>query len=375
MVVTYVQQQAEGQLISPIDNPTPQPILSPLTEAAIFLVATVEPGGESDTWDFLSGVTGLIRSVASRAPDTRPTCVVGIGSQVWDRLFSGPRPARLAPFVPLDGSVHSAPSTPGDLLFHIRARTMDVCFELATQIATQLDGAARVIDEVHGFRYFDMRDIIGFVDGTENPDGPAAVTAVTAGSEDPDFAGGSYVLVQKYLHNMPAWNALTTEEQERSIGRSKSDNIEMDEDTKPSNSHTALTVIEDATGVQVQIMRDNMPFGNVGQAEYGTYFIGYSAGPEVTDEMLRNMFLGKPEGNYDRLLDFSTAVTGSRYFVPTIDFLDDPPEFRGAAAKDRGQAAPAPVDPDPEMTPLAPTMGSLRIGALHRRRQLTTEEK
>nr|WP_170135237.1 Dyp-type peroxidase [Williamsia limnetica] len=358
-----------------MDNPTPQPILSPLTEAAIFLVATVEPGGESDTWDFLSGVTGLIRSVASRAPDTRPTCVVGIGSQVWDRLFSGPRPARLAPFVPLDGSVHSAPSTPGDLLFHIRARTMDVCFELATQIATQLDGAARVIDEVHGFRYFDMRDIIGFVDGTENPDGPAAVTAVTAGSEDPDFAGGSYVLVQKYLHNMPAWNALTTEEQERSIGRSKSDNIEMDEDTKPSNSHTALTVIEDATGVQVQIMRDNMPFGNVGQAEYGTYFIGYSAGPEVTDEMLRNMFLGKPEGNYDRLLDFSTAVTGSRYFVPTIDFLDDPPEFRGAAAKDRGQAAPAPVDPDPEMTPLAPTMGSLRIGALHRRRQLTTEEK
>lgn len=350
-------------------TPTPQPILSPLTEAAIFLVATIDPGGESDTWDFLSGITGLIRSVASRAADARPTCVIGIGSDAWDRLFTGPRPAALAPFIPLKGPRHSAPATPGDLLFHIRARTMDVCFELATQITSQLEGAAQIVDEVHGFRYFDMRDIIGFVDGTENPDGPAAVTAVTAGGDDPEFAGGSYVLVQKYLHKMADWNALATEEQEQAIGRSKWDNIEMDDETKPSNSHTALTVIEDDEGVQVQIMRDNMPFGRVGQAEYGTYFIGYSAGPDVTDEMLRNMFLGKPEGNYDRLLDFSTAVTGSRYFVPTIEFLDDPPALRDGAIEDVDS------EPDSDITPPAPTMGSLRIGALHRRRQLTTEER
>jgi putative iron-dependent peroxidase len=331
------------------------------------LVATIDEGGESGTWDFLSGVTGLIRSVSSRATDARLTCVVGIGSDAWDRLFVGSRPVGLAPFIPLQGAKHSAPATPGDLLFHIRAHTMDVCFELATQITTQLAGAARIVDEVHGFRFFDMRDIIGFVDGTENPDGPAAVTAVTIDDDNPEFAGGSYVLVQKYLHTMVEWNALETSEQERAIGRSKWDNIEMDDETKPSNSHTALTVIEDENGEQVQIMRDNMPFGRVGQAEYGTYFIGYSAGPDVTDEMLRNMFIGKPEGNYDRLLDFSTAVTGSRYFVPTIEFLDDPPQFRATAGLDS--------ESNSDTTPLAPTMGSLRIGALHRRRQLTTEEK
>jgi putative iron-dependent peroxidase len=350
-------------------EPTPQPVLTRLTEAAIFLVVTVNPGGESDTYDFLSGYTGLVRSVGSRVVDARLACVVGIGSEVWDRLFTGPRPAGLAPFVPLRGVKHAAPATAGDLLFHIRARSMDVCFEIATQITTQLGAAATVVDEVHGFRFFDMRDIIGFVDGTENPDGPAAVTAVTTGSEDPDFAGGSYVLVQKYLHDMVAWNALKTEEQENVIGRTKWDNIEMDDDTKPTDSHTALTVIEDEDGEQIQIMRDNMPFGRVGQAEFGTYFIGYSAGPEVTDEMLRNMFLGKPIGNYDRILDFSTAVTGSRYFAPTIDFLDDPPDFRGAS-----RSEPAP-ETDDTISPPAPDTGSLRIGALPRRRQLTTEEK
>jgi putative iron-dependent peroxidase len=246
---------------------------------------------------------------------------------------------------------------------------MDVCFEIATQIVSQLGGAATVVDEVHGFRFFDMRDIIGFVDGTENPDGPAAVTAVTVGAEDPDFAGGSYVLVQKYLHNMTAWNALKTEEQEDVIGRTKWDNIEMDDTTKPADSHTALTVIEDEDGEQIKIMRDNMPFGRVGQAEFGTYFIGYSAAPEVTDEMLRNMFLGKPVGNYDRILDFSTAVTGSRYFTPTIDFLDDLPEFPDMARFGSD------VPPDEDISPPAPDAGSLRIGALRRRRQFTTEEK
>ena len=297
--------------------------------------------------------------------------MVGIGSDVWDRLFTGPRPAGLAPFIPLQGAVHAAPATEGDLLFHIRARTMDACFEIATQISFALQGAVTIVDEVHGFRLFDMRSMVGFVDGTENPDGPAAERAVTVDAgDDPDFAGGSYVLIQKYLHNMTAWNATSTDEQERVFGRTKWDNIEMDDDTKPSNSHTALTVIEDETGEQVQIMRDNMPFGRVGQDEFGTYFLGYSAGPEVTDEMLRNMFIGKPEGNYDRLLDFSTAVTGSRYFAPTIDFLDDPPELPARASE-----TPETNEPETITTDTIPDLGSLRIGDLSRRRQLTTEEK
>lgn len=256
--------------------------------------------------------------------------MAGVGSAAWERLFAGPRPAELHPFQAIDGAAHRAVATPGDLLFHIRAATMDVCWELGALVVERLAGAASVIDEVHGFKYFDERDLLGFVDGTENPTGPAANAAVTVGDEDPAFAGGSYVIVQKYLHDMSSWNALTVEEQERVIGRAKLSNVEMADDVKPSNSHVALTTVVGPDGAQRQILRDNMPFGSLRAGEVGTYFIGYAATPSTTETMLRRMFVGDPPGNYDRILDVSTAVTGSLYFVPTANFLDDPPPLPGA---------------------------------------------
>ncbi|MEV0799404.1 Dyp-type peroxidase [Kribbella sp. NPDC050281] len=303
----------------------PQSVLMPLTGSAIFLVVRIEPGGEETTRDLLERVSGLIRSVGFRVPAGNLSCVTSIGSDVWDRLFSGPRPAHLHPFIELDGAKHRAVSTPGDLLFHIRAAHLDQCFELAGQIMKALDGAATVVDEVHGFKYFEMRDLLGFVDGTENPAGSEAEDAVLIGAEDPDFAGGSYVIVQKYLHDLKAWNALSVEQQELAIGRTKLDDIELSDDDKPSNAHIALNVIEDEDGNELQILRDNMPFGTIGMQEFGTYFIGYAKTPSVTELMLRRMFIGEPEGNYDRILDFSTAVTGSLFFTPTAEFLDDLP--------------------------------------------------
>jgi putative iron-dependent peroxidase len=307
-------------------QPVPQPVLSPLTGIAIFLVLTIDPGGEAVVRDLLSDCGGLQRAVGFRIPEGGLTCTVGVGSPAWDRLFSGPRPAELHPFRELVGQRHRAVSTPGDLLFHLRAGQMDLCFELAGQIMNRLRGAATVVDEVHGFKYFDDRDLLGFVDGTENPAGPAAQAAVTVGSEDPNFAGGSYVVVQKYLHDLETWNALTVEDQERAIGRTKLTNIELPDDLKPSNSHLALNVITDADGNELEILRDNMPFGNVGRGEFGTYYIGYSRSPGVLERMLENMFIGVPPGNHDRILDFSTPVTGTLFFAPTQDFLDDPPD-------------------------------------------------
>jgi len=312
-------------------DPTPQPVLSPLTGAAIFLVLSVNPGGAPVVRDLLPDLAGLQRSVGFRIPEGGLTCVAGIGSAAWDRLFGGPRPAGLHPFTELDGAKYNAIATPGDLLFHIRAKHMDLCFELATQITGRLAGCVTVDDEVHGFRYFDERDLLGFVDGTENPSPQDAAPAVLIGDEDPRFAGGSYVIVQKYLHDMRAWNALPTEEQERIIGRTKLSNIELPDDVKPANSHVALNTITGPDGAQRQIVRDNMPFGSAGRGEFGTYFIGYAATPTVTEQMLHNMFIGNPPGNYDRILDFSTAVTGGLFFVPSADFLDDPP---GPPARD-----------------------------------------
>jgi len=340
-------------------TPEPQPVLKPLTEAAIFLVATVAHGAEEDIRDLFADVSGLVRSVGFRIPEATLSCVVGIGSELWDRMFDGARPAGLHVLPAIVGAEHTAVSTPGDLLFHLRAQRMDVCFELAGQLMNRLTGRAQIVDEVHGFKYFDERDLLGFVDGTENPAGAAALAAALIGDEDPEFAGGSYVIVQKYLHELEAWNALPVEDQERAIGRTKLADIEMPDDVKPANSHVALNTIVDETGEQRQIVRDNMPFGRVGEGEFGTYFIGYAATPEVTEEMLRNMFIGSPPGNHDRILDFSTAVTGSLFYVPSADFLDDPP---GAG----GEAAPAPAPPETAPPPpeTGPDDGSLGIGSL-----------
>ena len=307
------------------DAAEPQAILTPLTEAAIFLAAVVDPGGEDGVRDLLSDVSGLKRSVGFRLPEGELTCVVGIGARAWDRLFGPPRPAELHPFRELAGARHKAPATPGDLLFHVRAHRLDLCFELAKQLTGRLTGFAQVVDEVHGFRSFDERDLLGFVDGTENPEGATASAAVLIGDEDPQFAGGSYVVVQKYVHDLEAWEALPVEEQERAIGRTKLDDIEFPEDQKPANSHLALNTIVDEKGDEHQIVRLNMPFGEVGAAEFGTYFIGYARTPSVVEQMLTNMFIGKPPGNTDRILDFSTALTGNLFYVPTVDMLDEPP--------------------------------------------------
>ncbi len=341
--------------------PEPQPVLAPLTAAAIFLVLTIKPGGEAAVRDLLGGWAGLQRAVGFRAPGPAMACVAGIGSQAWDRLFSGPRPAELHPFRELTGPVHHAVSTPGDLLCHVRHERMDLCFEFVTQAMSQLAGAVTVADEVHGFRYFDERDLLGFVDGTENPAGAAAGTAALVGAADPGFAGGSYVIVQKYLHDMAAWTALTTEDQEKAIGRYKLSDIEMADGVKPANSHVALNTIEDPDGTQRQILRANMPFGRVGPGEFGTYYAGYAATPSVTEQMLVNMFIGNPPGNYDRILDFSTAVTGSLFFAPSADFLDDLPDPPSAAGAEEAAG--------PDEAAGSADNGSLGIGSLKRSSQ------
>ena len=300
-----------------------QPVAAPLSRAAIFLVVALKPQAQirAAVRSFCGDLAGLTRAVEARDFDAGLSCIMGIGSDAWDRLFGSPRPAMLHTFREIRGEKHTAVSTPGDLLFHIRAKRMDLCFELATQLMARLGDAVTPVDEVQAFRYFDDRDLIGFVDGTENPRGQAAVDAVVIDDEDPAFAGGSYVIVQKYLHDLSGWDELSTEAQEHIIGRKKLSDIELDDSVKPTSAHNALTSITE-DGKEVKILRDNMPFGRPGQGEFGTYFIGYSRSPRTIEQMLENMFIGRPPGNYDRFLDFSRAVTGNLFFVPSSTFLD-----------------------------------------------------
>jgi porphyrinogen peroxidase len=301
----------------------PQPVVGPLTRAAIFLVVCIRPEQDNRAAlrSFCGDLAGLIRAVEFRNVEAGLTCVVGFGSDAWDQLFGAPRPPELHPFREILSGGRHAVSTPGDILFHIRAKRHDLCFELAAQIMNEIGEIVSVADEVQAFRYFDDRDVIGFVDGTENPRGEAARGAAMVGDEDPNFTGGSYVIVQKYLHDMKAWNALPVEMQEKIIGRKKLSDIELRDADKPAYAHNALTSIEE-NGKELKILRDNMPFGRPGHGEFGTYFIGYARTPRITETMLQNMFVGKPPGNYDRLLDYSRPATGSLFFVPSSTFLD-----------------------------------------------------
>ena len=344
--------------------PEPQAVIAPLTGAAIFLVVVVTPGEDSAdaVRSLCADLSALVRAVGFRDLDGHLSCVTGFGAAGWDRIAGPGRPAGLHPFREIKAGPRHAVATAGDVLFHIRATRMDLCFELASQIMSRLGRAVTVVSEVHGFRYFDDRDLIGFVDGTENPTGAAAARAALIGDEDPRFAGGSYVIVQEYLHDVAAWNAQPVEEQEKIIGRTKLSDIELSDDVKPSYAHNALNVITGPDGEEVQIVRDNMPYGSVGDGRYGTYFIGYARSPATIEQMLLNMFVGSPEGNYDRLLDFSTAVTGNLFFVPPVPLLEN--LGAGAAPGEteaRAAGAPAPEDGSPDR-PGAP--GSLNIGSL-----------
>jgi putative iron-dependent peroxidase len=344
----------------------PQAVSAPLTRAAIFLVVMLNPGSDvrATVRSFCGDLAKLFRAIEFRDLEGGLSCVMGFGSDAWDHLFGLPRPAELHPFREIRAGGRHAVSTPGDLLFHIRAKRMDLCFEMATQIMARLGDAVSPVDEVQGFRYFDDRDLLGFVDGTENPRGAAATAAVLIEDEDANFAGGSYVIVQKYLHNVEGWNALSTEAQERIIGRTKLSDIELDDSVKPTSAHNALTTIVE-NGKEIKILRDNMPFGRPSQGEFGTYFIGYSRSPRTIEQMLENMFVGRPPGNYDRILDFSRAVTGNLFFVPSATFLEN-------VAEDEPQVAESSAASAVNETPSSNSSvrdGSLRIGSLRGEKQ------
>ncbi len=295
-------------------------------ENALFMVFGLieNPETINKVKDLCSNFEAIVRSMRNRFPQNQISAIMGFGANAWSKLFpTMAKPKELTVFQEIKGEKYTAVSTPGDLFFHIRSIKTADCVEIGSIISNALYGVVESIDEVHGFRYFDGRSIIGFVDGTENPEQEKAYKAAIIGDEDADFKGGSYAFVQKYLHNMTAWNALSTEEQEKAIGRRKFNDVELSDEEKPINAHNAVTNIEDAEGNELKIIRANMPFANPSKGEFGTYFIGYAGIFSTTRRMLENMFIGEPVGNTDRLLDFSTAMTGTLFFVPTFDLLEE----------------------------------------------------
>ena len=303
-------------------KPDSQNVTDYTNNNTIFMVWSFKDDVEvKDTFSQLCKlIINLNNSANIRFPVSRASCVMGIGHDAWLRLgLPTPLPKELTNFTPISGNKHTAVSTKGDLHFHIRADTTSICYDMASAITDVLSPVAISTVEIHGFRYWDSRSILGFVDGTENPHGQDREFFSMVADEDPAYEGGSYLFTQKYIHNLTAWKELSTEQQEKVIGRYKANDIEMSDEVKPSNSHIALANVGD----DLKIVRDNMPFGNMSTNEMGTYFIAYASTFSTVQTMLTNMFIGSPEGNYDRILDFSTAKTGSLFFVPTFNMIDD----------------------------------------------------
>ncbi|MGN5953294.1 Dyp-type peroxidase [Sphingobacterium lactis] len=265
-------------------------------------------------------VMNLNHSALNRFPDSKASCTLGIGHDAWLKLaLPTPLPKELENFIAIKGVKHTAVSTKGDLHLHIRADKHSFAYDMAAELSTCLTSFAECVVEVQGFRYWDSRSILGFVDGTENPHGAAREYFAIIDEQDPKYKGGSYLFVQKYIHDLQAWDAIGVSDQENVIGRSKTNDIEMSDAVKPKNSHSALANIGD----DFKIVRDNMPFGNVSSNEMGTYFLCYASTFSTVKKMLEHMFIGNPKGNYDRILDFSTAKTGALFFVPSMDMLSD----------------------------------------------------
>ncbi len=320
--------------MSPISSPIsaaqhaldtePQSIDAPLSAAAAFLVLVVKDDDASiaTARSVVGSTDDLVKDVRIRADGGVFTCNVGISHRAWGPLTGKPAPSELAPFKEVRGATHTAVSTEGDLLFHIRAASMGVIIEFERILLEAFGSAVTAVDDVAGFRYFDGRDLLEFVDGTANPDGLDLPAATIVGDEDPEYAGGSYVVIQKYLHDMSAWRAQSVETQEAIIGRTKFSNSELPDATQGQKSHKTLCTIEDAEG-EHDILRDNMPFAVPGRGEYGTYFIGYSRHLWVIGKMLERMFMGDPPPLHDRILDFSKAVTGVTFFAPSRKFLSN----------------------------------------------------
>jgi putative iron-dependent peroxidase len=284
----------------------------------LFITLALTPGDAAGARRAAAGLPRLTRAIADRVGEPALVSALGIGALAWEAVMGCARPAGLVPFQPLADGDRVAPATPADLFLHIHSPRHDANLVLAREFLRTLAGAATVIEEVAGYKHLGGRDLTGFVDGTENPQGDErAEVALVAGGP---FAGGSFVSLQRYVHNLPRWEALPVTEQEKCVGRTKDDDEEMDDAAKPPTAHIARVVIED-DGEELEVLRHSLPYGGA-SGEKGLYFVAYCADPAPFRRMLEAMVLSDGDGHHDRLLDFTRAVTGASFFTPSAEALE-----------------------------------------------------
>ncbi|MDQ1434984.1 MAG: porphyrinogen peroxidase [Actinomycetota bacterium] len=241
--------------------------------------------------------------------------VVGLRPSLWQEFDAGAHGAGNFAFPVLSGLAN----TPHDVWIWTHGTGEDVMLDVARAVSALLAPVAHLATDLAGFVYHDGRDLTGFIDGTENPPVEEAHATAIVPDGQPG-AGGSYAITQRWVHDLAAFHALDVEDQERVFGRTKPDSVELDETAKPANAHIARVVVEE-DGEELQIYRRSVPYGQV--KELGLYFVAFSADPTRFEKMLRRMFGHSGDGLHDRLTDFSRPLSGSAYFVPSVEALGD----------------------------------------------------
>ena len=239
--------------------------------------------------------------------------VIGFRPELWREIVPADAPAGVEGFnQAIQGTEGFVmPSTQHDALVWLSGSAYDVLFDMARSVIHDLAGLASLGDETSSWPYRHDRDLTGFVDGSENPTLLDAPTAALLPEGVPG-AAGSVLLLQKWKHKTSQWEALPVDQQERIMGRTKLESIELE--NKPADSHVARTD-QDEFG---DIFRRNMPYGGV--EDHGTMFVGFSADQRRLSRMLDSM-AGLVNGTRDALTRFTQPLTGSYYFVPSVEVL------------------------------------------------------
>ncbi|MBC8337580.1 MAG: Dyp-type peroxidase [Rhodospirillales bacterium] len=279
-----------------------------------YLEYTVPPGGDPDA---MKAAVAEVAALAAR-PVPGQSAVLAFGPDLWKRLSPGAAPEGLRPIKAIEGAGgHVMPATQRDLFVWIHGARLDDVFETALAVQNILKPVTELALDDRGFVYHDSRDLTGFIDGSANPKDDARFEAALI-PEGQTGAGGAFVLTQQWVHDLDAFNALPQVEQERIIGRTKPDSIELEGDAMPPNSHVARTdVTED--GVAMKIYRRSAPFGSAGR--HGLYFLAFACDLHRFDVQLLRMFGVSGDGEHDRLIEFSKPVTSSYWFAPSIEDL------------------------------------------------------
>ncbi|MCG9756752.1 Dyp-type peroxidase [Shewanella insulae] len=294
---------------------------------SVYLMFNANDGVESQLRPCVANVAQYIYELADQYADSAFNGFVAIGANYWDSLYPGQRPSQLKPFPAMHADNRDAPAHEYDLFVHLRCDRYDILHLVANEVCQMFEDLVELVDEERGFQFMDTRDLTGFVDGTENPKGRHRQDVALVGDEDEAFRAGSYLHVQKFAHNLSKWNRLPQKKQEDIIGRTKIDNIEYASEDKPLTSHIKRVNLKDADGSSMEILRQSMPYGSM--KEQGLMFISACRNSENFEKMLSSMIHGDGDGNHDHLMHFTQALTGSAFFVPSLDFMEREADLEG----------------------------------------------